>query len=439
MKSRARSHGLSAATAAAALVLAATSGWTAAPAASADTTPPVEIAPAATETFAYPGAARILADRGITLTRGDGGITLTDCANGNYQIKLGAITSDPSDGDTICFNAPGAGGYLALTIPDAYRINTYGRSIRASLTTNQGPLETVDVAANATKGIGESLDPNSHAVVLELRITGTSAALPAPQPTDPALAHVAKLNIGDGKRSCTAALVDRNWLLTAASCFTDNPDNPSTVTAGAPQDRTTAVIGRTDLTNTATGAVVEVVGLVPRQDRDLVMARLGTPVDAIAPAALATTVPATGESLRAPGFGRTATDWVPTKIHTTTHTTGTLTDTTLATDPATGQAPVCQGDAGAPLLRNTNGTTEIAAVATRSWQGGCLGTDPAELRTGATSTRVDDLGSWIQQVAALDTPLAGNWDGAGPDNVGIWRPSTGEFHLRMDDGSNVKV
>nr|WP_051787140.1 MULTISPECIES: hypothetical protein [Streptomyces] len=38
-----------------------------------------------------------------------------------------------------------------------------------------------------------------------------------------------------------------------------------------------------------------------------------------------------------------------------------------------------------------------------------------------------------------DVPVSANWDGSGTDNVGIWRPSTGEFHLRMDDGSLTKV
>ncbi|MER6359489.1 hypothetical protein [Kitasatospora sp. NPDC001527] len=38
-----------------------------------------------------------------------------------------------------------------------------------------------------------------------------------------------------------------------------------------------------------------------------------------------------------------------------------------------------------------------------------------------------------------DLPVSANWDGAGPDNVGIFRPSTGEFHLRMDDGSITKL
>ncbi|GAA4833339.1 hypothetical protein [Kitasatospora terrestris] len=59
--------------------------------------------------------------------------------------------------------------------------------------------------------------------------------------------------------------------------------------------------------------------------------------------------------------------------------------------------------------------------------------------TGQFHLRNDDGGitkvDWGQ---AGDIPVSGNWDG-GPANVGIWRPSTGEFHLRMDDGSLTKI
>ncbi|MFJ4185034.1 trypsin-like serine protease [Kitasatospora sp. NPDC089509] len=385
-------------------VVALVAGWAAAGPAAGDTPPtpaPADAPPAAVESLAYPGSAQILATRGIALSRGDGGILLTDCGKaGSFQIKVRAITTPPNPDDAICFAAPGASGYLALSVPNAYRVSTYGRSVRASLSTDQKPTETVDVAMNDTAGIGESLDPKARAVVLELRVTGTSATPPTPQPTDPATAFTAKLNIGNGKRTCSAALVDRSWLLTAASCFTDTPNDLSTVTAGAPKDRTTVTLGRTDLTNTGTGAVADVVELAPRTDRDLVMARLATPVDGITPATLTASAAATGQNLRIPGYGRTATEWVPTKLHTTTHTVGAVAPTTVDTTPTDGQAPLCQGDAGAPILRDNGGRTELAAIASRSWQGGCLGTPATETRTGATSSRVDDLTTWIQQVRA---------------------------------------
>ncbi|MFJ4672522.1 trypsin-like serine protease [Kitasatospora purpeofusca] len=355
--------------------------------------PAGDLVPAAVETFGHPGAARILADRGITVARGDGGITLTECAYGNYQIKLGAVTSDPSDGDTVCFSAPRADGYLALTVPGAYRINTYGRSVRASLSTNDRPVESIDVAANATKGIGESLDPNNTSVILELSITGTSVAPPAPQPTDPALAFAAKLNVGPGNRACTSTLVDRYWVLTAASCFADDP---SSLQEGAAPEWTTVTIGRTDLTNTAVGAVIDVDRIVPRADHSLVMARLASPIDNIAPAVLATTPPVIGESVRIPGYGRTATTWVPSTLHTTAHTVTAVAGADLGTAPAIGAVPLCNGDAGAPVLGIRNGSPQLLGIASRSWQGGCLG--ESETRNDAVSSRTDDVAGWVQQV-----------------------------------------
>ncbi|MFB7477091.1 hypothetical protein [Kitasatospora sp. NPDC056184] len=60
--------------------------------------------------------------------------------------------------------------------------------------------------------------------------------------------------------------------------------------------------------------------------------------------------------------------------------------------------------------------------------------------TGEFHLRYDDGSlakvSWGE---AGDLPVSGNFDGAGPDNIGVFRPSTGEFHLRMDDGSLTKV
>ncbi|MEE1783445.1 hypothetical protein PUR71_11035 [Streptomyces sp. SP17BM10] len=69
---------------------------------------------------------------------------------------------------------------------------------------------------------------------------------------------------------------------------------------------------------------------------------------------------------------------------------------------------ICKGDTGAPAIGETDGKAELAAVASRSWQGGCLGTPATETRTGATGTRVDDLGAWIQQVRASATAPTAN-------------------------------
>ncbi|MFD4911314.1 RICIN domain-containing protein [Kitasatospora purpeofusca] len=215
-----------------------------------------------------------------------------------------------------------------------------------------------------------------------------------------AYAFTVKLDIGDGNRSCTGALIDPFWIVTAASCFADDPARPTTVPAGAPALRTTVTVGRTE--PTATGQVRDVVELVPRSDRDLVMARLANPVTDIAPVALATTAPAAGEELTVAGFGRTRTEWVPDKLHSGLFTVGTVDPTGLGITPKTpAGAAVCKGDTGGPALRKVGDRYELAALNSRSWQNGCLGTTES-IRTGAYDTRTDDLGPWIQQTVSVD-------------------------------------
>ncbi|MFB8242076.1 RICIN domain-containing protein [Kitasatospora purpeofusca] len=235
---------------------------------------------------------------------------------------------------------------------------------------------------------------------------GPAPALSGDAAPPASYAFTAKLDIGDGQRACTGALIDPFWIITAASCFADDPSRPTALPAGAPALRTTVTVGRTDLTTTA-GQVRDVVELVPRTDRDLVMARLANPVTDISPVALATTAPVAGEELRVTGYGRTRTEWVPDRLHSAAFTVGAIGPTGLdiaAKAPA--GAAVCKGDTGGPALRQVGDHYELAALNSRSWQNGCLGSTETT-RAGAYDTRTDDLGTWIQQTRAVDwkTPL----------------------------------
>ncbi|MFC8593206.1 FG-GAP-like repeat-containing protein [Streptomyces atroolivaceus] len=162
--------------------------------------------------------------------------------------------------------------------------------------------------------------------------------------------------------------------------------------AGKPAVKTTATIGRNDLT-TAGGHVSEIVDLVPRPGRDLVMARLATPVTGITPVTISTEPVAADETLTVPGYGRTKTEWVPDKLHTSTFTVNSTTDTSLDITGKTTDDAICKGDAGAPLLREANGKLEVVGVSSRSWQGGCFG--ETETRNDAIAARADNtvLGS----------------------------------------------
>ncbi len=206
----------------------------------------------------------------------------------------------------------------------------------------------------------------------------------------------AKIDTLGGQQGCSGVLVDSQWVLTATSCFADTPG--AKVPAGKPKAKATATIGSTDL-NAQAGQVREIVELVPRADRDVVMARLATPVASVTPMPLAATAPVKGEQLKAAGFGRTKDTWVPDRLNTGAFTISSVGDNTLGLGPAQNEARICKGDTGGPAVRERDGKLELAALNSRSWQAGCLGDDPAEKRTAATGTRVDGLGDWVRAIA----------------------------------------
>lgn len=226
------------------------------------------------------------------------------------------------------------------------------------------------------------------ALVAAMATAGALLAVPAHAVAgDPvsagSYAFTAKVSLGadDTARACSGALVASDWILTAASCFAADPEVP-TVAAGKPALAATATVA---------GKTSAVVQLVPRTGRDLVLARLARPVAGVTPVTVASTAVTAGEQLRAVGYGRTATDWVPNTPHTTTFSVNAVGTDDLT---ITGQdGALCQGDTGGPLLREANGTAQLVGVGSRSWQGGCLGA--TETRTGAVAARSDDLASWV--------------------------------------------
>ena len=239
--------------------------------------------------------------------------------------------------------------------------------------------------------------------VTGLTLAGTTAAqavIGSDEGANDAYRFAAHVRVGElPGRGCTGALIAPQWVITAKACFGID------VPIGAPAERTTVTVGRTDLAGTG-GRVLAVNRVVPHPDRDVVLARLAARVTDVPPVPVATTPAGVGDELRLLGFGRTATAWVTDRLHGATATVdaaGTTTIGVTGADPD--RAAVCKGDAGGPAVRATAGGVELVGLHHSSGQAGCLDADGGE--TGVTETRVDDLAAWISGTAISTCNTAG--------------------------------
>ncbi|GAA4731008.1 S1 family peptidase [Phytohabitans rumicis] len=216
----------------------------------------------------------------------------------------------------------------------------------------------------------------------------------APAPAD-GYGFVADVKVGDGVRGCSGALVDPEWIVTAKSCFAQGA---APIPVGPPVYPTTVTVGRENLATTTKGQVRTVIHVVPHVARDLLLAKLASPVIDVAPVKIGTTAPVVGDVLQVAGFGRTAADWVPDRLHLGSFAVQSVATAALdvAGDQAT-PASVCKGDAGGPALRGTGAAIELVAVNGASWQSRCHGADAAETRNLATEARLDNIKDWVRR------------------------------------------
>jgi hypothetical protein len=149
----------------------------------------------------------------------------------------------------------------------------------------------------------------------------------------------------------------------------------------------------------------------------VVLLRLATRATGVPAIPVATTAPRTGDELRLLGFGRTATAWVPDRLHGATATVGAVGAATLdLTATAPTGATVCKGDAGGPAVRTSGGRVELVAVHHLSGQQGCL--DASGSTPEVVETRVDDLAGWIAETAISTCNTAGATLAADQGGVG---------------------
>ncbi|MEW2029899.1 hypothetical protein AB0901_05150 [Streptomyces roseifaciens] len=105
--------------------------------------------PSAVETFEYPGAAKILKERGIELDRGDGHILLADCkvSQDIVVLSLGKEDKATEGRGRYCFRVTGSGkkGYLSLQIPDTYAVMSNKTTIWMSSSGGSGIVPKDDM------------------------------------------------------------------------------------------------------------------------------------------------------------------------------------------------------------------------------------------------------------------------------------------------------
>ncbi|MFI6273155.1 hypothetical protein [Micromonospora zamorensis] len=137
--------------------------------------------PSIVEDYAYPGAAQVLAQRGVKLIKGDGHIVLTDCGSSPNNPPEDLILVQSNDltlpgGVNFCFKASGTSGLLTMEIPKVYFVRgDVTRTLAAKVEVKDDPtvVEVEEVLPEEWQPVGVGQD-RGEATILELRYPFTS-------------------------------------------------------------------------------------------------------------------------------------------------------------------------------------------------------------------------------------------------------------------------
>lgn len=137
--------------------------------------------PSIVEDYSYPGAAQVLAQKGIKLIKGDGHITMVDCGSNPKNPPVDLILVQSNDltlpgGVNFCFKATGSAGWLSMEIPKVYFVrgnstNTIAAKVEVKDDPTVVEVEKVEPGEWQPVGPGQA---RGEATVLELRYPFTS-------------------------------------------------------------------------------------------------------------------------------------------------------------------------------------------------------------------------------------------------------------------------